>query len=87
MAVRVNDNAEELKVGQLVTTDYHSRETAVVRKIEKIVRDRGYGSGYKARADGGSVCPHCKMVGTPVPIEFMSYVDAAWFIPCGGIDK
>ena len=65
-----------LKVGDLVTSDYHHQEKTVVRKITKIKPDKQYGSGYYASADGGEPCPHC---GRPFGTE-INYVDSAWFV-------
>ena len=63
------------RVGDLVVSEFHTMETAVVRKITAITKDAEYESGFRASADCGCACEKC---GRPFarPIE---RVDAAWF--------
>ena len=55
---RRNDNVEALFVGQLVTSDYHPDEAAVVRKILRLGPGTCSG-GVRANASAGT--------GTPIP--------------------
>jgi len=64
-----------LKKGDLVTSDFYRDEESTVRKITDIKKDKTYGSGYCASADGGDICECCKKPSGKVIIR----VDAAWF--------
>lgn len=75
--MRTNDKPSELKVDQLVTTDFTFAFSKVVRRITDIQADSNYGSGFRATADGGKPCECCGHR----PTIAIANVDAAWFIP------
>lgn len=65
----------ELKVGDLVTTDWLVDKEDIVRKITTIYTDNQCGSGFRASADGGEPCKTChRPLSNPV-----ENVDANWF--------
>ncbi len=75
--MKLNRNSLKLYVGQLVTTEYHSSTSTVIRKITRIRKDLDCGSGLRVSADGGEPCPTCKRT----PAACINGIDGAWFIP------
>lgn len=72
----------QLKVGDLVTTDYDSEHRKLIRRIIGIIKDDSCGSGFRIMADGGEICPHCGRQEKSTPP-----VDGAWFVPVDWIEK
>jgi hypothetical protein len=64
------------KVGDLVTSDFYRDNAKLVRKITSVRRDESCGSGWRASADGGEICPHCGRSEKPIHA-----VDSPWFVP------
>jgi hypothetical protein len=67
----------ELKVGQLVTTEFFANESKVVRMVDAIYEAKTCESGYKIRIKN-LICECCnQQIGTP----FYSDVDSNWANP------
>lgn len=63
-----------LKIGDAVTTSYHFNDD-IVRLITRIEKDKSFGSGWLASADGGEPCPTCgRLHASPI-----FGIDSAWF--------
>jgi len=72
-----NKRPQDLRVGQLVTTDYERGAEQVVRRVMDIKPDKRFESGYMVNIDGGESCPHClRPFAKPI-----RRIDAAWAIP------
>ena len=76
----LNKNPQDLKVGQLVTTDFENGAELVVRSLIGIRRSTYSESGYAVYMDGGEPCPHCQR---PFA-KRVGWIDAGWAIP---VDK
>jgi len=61
--------------GDKVVTEFDREKAHVVRRIEMCVADSTFGSGWRASADEGGVCPHCKRPNAR-PVR---NVDSVWF--------
>ena len=68
---------KRLSVGCKVRSEFRYDERDVVRTLTELCEDRNCGSGWRAAADGGEPCPHCKRAFAQ-PIH---PVDASWFKP------
>lgn len=73
--MNLNQDAAYLKVGDRVISEFDYDSRTVVRRLTRIEPDRGCGSGYRAWADAGEPCPHCKRCFA----DLVEGVDAAWF--------
>ena len=73
--MNLNKKVSSLKVGDKVVTEHRLYEEDIIRTITKIEKNKNYGSGFVASADGGEPCKCCGLT-KGKPIE---NVDAAWF--------
>ena len=76
--MKLNHHPESLKVGDIVTTEYHfGGGTGLPRTVTKIGTSDITGSGYVVSMSATEPCPTCgHIVGDEI-----HNIDAAWAIP------